>query len=39
MKVCILEKAYSEDRLLREERESEYIRKFNSKFKGLNVDT
>ena len=39
MKICIVEKVYSEERLLREEREKEYIRLFNSKFKGLNIDT
>ena len=39
MRICIVEKVYSFDRLLREERESEFIRKFNSKFKGMNVNS
>ena len=39
MSVVIVEKVFSEDTILRKERESEYIRKFNSKAKGLNVDT
>ena len=39
MRVCIVEKMYNVDRLLREELESDIIRKFNSKFKGLNTDT
>ena len=39
MTVVIVEKVFSEDRLLREERESHFIREFNSKFKGLNTDT
>ena len=39
MRVCIVEKVYSFDRLLIEERESEFIRKFNSKFKGMNVNS
>ena len=33
MRVVIVEKVFSEDRLVREERESEFIRKFNSKAK------
>ena len=39
MSVVIVEKVYSEDRLLREERESHFIREFNSRVKGLNIDT
>ena len=39
MTVVIVEKVYSEDEILRKERESHFIRKFNSKFKGLNTDT
>ena len=38
MSVVIVEKVYKfEDRLLREERESHYIREFNSRVKGLNI--
>ena len=36
MSATILEKVYSSDTLLREERESMWIRKFNSKYKGMN---
>ena len=40
MSVVIVEKVYKfEDRLLREERESHYIREFNSRVKGLNIDS
>ena len=40
MSVVIVEKVYRfEDRLLREERESHYIREFNSRVKGLNIDS
>jgi len=39
MSVVIVEKVFSEDRLLREERESDFIRLFNSRAKGLNIDT
>ena len=36
MKVTILEKVHSLDPLVRKEREELYIRKFNTKYKGLN---
>ena len=36
MCATILEKVYSTDDLLREERESMGIRKFNSRYKGMN---
>ena len=36
MKVTILEKVHSLDPLMRKEREDLYIRKFNTKYKGLN---
>ena len=36
MKVIILEKVYSSDPLVRKEREELFIRKFNTKYKGLN---
>ena len=36
MKVTILEKVHSQDPLVRKEREELYIRKFNTKYKGLN---
>ena len=36
MKVTILEKVHSLDLLMRKEREDLYIRKFNTKYKGLN---
>jgi len=39
MKVSILEKVHSNDELLRVERESMFIRDFNSKYKGLNRQT
>jgi len=39
MSVVIVEKVFSEDRLLCEERESDFIRLFNSRAKGLNIDT
>ena len=39
MTFVILEKVYSEDVLLREERESHYIRLFNTKYKGMNIKT
>ena len=39
MSFVILEKVYSKDTLLREERESHYIRLFNTKYKGLNTKT
>ena len=40
MSVVIVEKVFKfEDRLLREERESHYIREFNSRVKGLNIDS
>ena len=39
MKVSILEKVHSIDELLREERESMFIRKFNCKYKGINRQT
>ena len=35
----ILEKVFNKDVLLREERESHYIRLFNTKFKGMNIKT
>ena len=35
----ILERVMSDDVLLREERESHYIRTFNTKYKGLNIKT
>ena len=37
MSFLILEKKFSKDTLLREERESHYIRLFNTKYKGMNV--
>ena len=37
MSFVILEKVFNKDVLLREERESHYIRLFNSKYKGMNV--
>ena len=36
MRVTILEKNYSSDPNYRKERESMWIRKFNSKYKGMN---
>ena len=36
MRVTVLEKVHSTDEVLREERESMYIKKFNSKYKGIN---
>ena len=39
MSVVIVEKVFREDRIFREERESDFIRLFNSRAKGLNVDT
>ena len=36
MQVTILEKVHSLDPLMRKEREDLYIRKFNTKYKGLN---
>ena len=39
MSFVILEKVTSDDVLLREERESHYIRLFNSKYKGMNTRT
>ena len=36
MKVIILEKVFSSDPLIRKEREELFIRKFNTKYKGLN---
>ena len=39
MKVSILEKVHSDDELLREERESMFIRDFNCKYKGINRQT
>ena len=36
MKVSILEKVHSLDPLVRKEREELFIRKFNTKYKGLN---
>ena len=40
MSVVIVEKVYKfEDRLLREERESHYVREFDSRVKGLNIDS
>ena len=39
MSFVILEKVFSKDVLLREERESHYIRLFNTKYKGMNVKT
>ena len=36
MKVTILEKVHSLDPLVRKEREDLFIRKFNTKYKGLN---
>ena len=39
MKVSILEKVHSDDELLREERESMFIRDFNWKYKGINRQT
>ena len=36
MKVTILEKIYSSDPNYRKERESMWIRKFNTKYKGIN---
>ena len=39
MSFVILEKVMSDDVLLREERESHYIRIFNSKYKGMNTKT
>ena len=35
MKVIILEKVFSSDPLIRKEREELFIRKFNTKYKGL----
>ena len=37
MQVSILEKIYSTDPLIRKEREELFIRKFNTKYKGLNL--
>ena len=39
MSFVILEKVFSKDVLLREERESHYIRLFNTKYKGMNNKT
>ena len=39
MSFVILEKVMSDDVLLREERESHYIRTFNTKYKGMNQKT
>ena len=39
MSFVILEKVMSDDVLLREERESHFIRVFNTKYKGLNNRT
>ena len=39
MSVVIVEKVFREDRIFREERESDFIRLFNSRAKGLNLDT
>ena len=39
MSVSIIEKVHSPDELLREERESMFIKKFNSKYKGINKQT
>ena len=39
MSFVILEKVTSDNVLLREERESHYIRLFNSKYKGMNTRT
>ena len=36
MVVSILEKVHTSDDLEREERESMYIRKFNTKYRGIN---
>ena len=36
MRVVIIEKVHSLDPLVRKEREELYIRKFNTKYKGLN---
>ena len=35
----ILEKVYSSNKLVREERESMWIGKFNSKYKGMNTNS
>ena len=39
MSVTILEKIYSSDPNYRKERESMWIRKFNSKYKGMNKNS
>ena len=36
MQVTILEKIYSTDGMVRKEREAMYIKKLNSKYKGMN---
>ena len=36
MKVTVIEKVHSHDEVLREERESMYIKNFNTKYKGIN---
>ena len=36
MKVTVVEKVHSNDDVLREERESMYIKNFNTKYKGIN---
>ena len=38
-KATILEKVYSSNKLVREQRESDFIRKFNSKYKGMNINS
>ena len=36
MKVTILEKIYSQDEMIRKEREAMFISKMNTKYKGMN---